>query len=101
VFGNDLLNPLMEMNGWNIKLKPTLKPEAVRFRNIQEMSAVLHDLASAGAPLDPDDPVINEFRELLNLSDAIPFKEEDLTLDKKPKNPEEDNLDEMMSKFRN
>jgi hypothetical protein len=95
VFGNDLLNPLMEMNGWNIKLKPTLKPEAVRFRNIQEMSAVLHDLASAGAPLDPDDPVINEFRELLNLSDAIPFKEEGLALDGKPKKTGEDNLDDI------
>ena len=76
-FNADLIDPMWEMNGWPEDLKPSFKTDATQFRDIQQITGGLRDLALAGAVLDPDDPAINEVRTLLGLSDAIPFQLED------------------------
>lgn len=67
-FDDDLLNPLMALNGWPRELKPSLKARAIQHRAVEEITKALADMASAGAILDPDDPAIDDVRELLGLS---------------------------------
>lgn len=67
-FQSDLVKPFMKLNGWDLKLVPTLKPEKIQYRSIQEITSALRDLATAGAVMAPDDPAINELRDLLGLS---------------------------------
>lgn len=68
-FQADLVKPFMELNGWDLETMPKLKPEKVQHRAIEEVTAALRDMASAGAVLAPDDPAINEIRRLLGLSE--------------------------------
>lgn len=67
-FALDLLDPLWRLNGWPPETKPTMKHEAVQFRDVTEISAALRDMATAGAVLDPRDPAIAQVRDLLGLS---------------------------------
>jgi hypothetical protein len=64
----DLVDTIWRLNGWDNKYKPELAPEITRHSDVQEIAAVLKDMATAGALLDPEDPVIGEVRELLGLS---------------------------------
>lgn len=67
-FEKDLIDPLWTLNGLNPDLKPTLQPEEIRFRDVEQVTGALADLSQAGAPLLPDDPAINEVRDLVGLS---------------------------------
>ncbi len=67
-FDKDVIEPLMMLNGWPDELKPTFKPEKIQHRDISEVTGALRDMAAAGAILAPDDPVIDEVRDLLGLS---------------------------------
>lgn len=67
----DVLVPLFMLNGWDMELMPTLKTEAIQHREVTEVTGALADMAQAGAILSPDDPAINEVRDLLGLSDAV------------------------------
>ncbi|AKQ75846.1 portal protein [Roseobacter phage RDJL Phi 2] len=67
---DDLLTTIWQLNGWDPDMKPELTTEAVRHTDVQEVAAVLRDMASAGAVLDLNDPIINEVRDLLGLSHA-------------------------------
>ena len=69
----DLLRALWRLNGWDAALMPEIRTEAVQYRDIQQIGATLRDLATAGAVLDPEDPVIGEVRDLMGLSrpDAV------------------------------
>ena len=64
----DLLRALWRLNGWDAALMPEIRTEAVQYRDIQQIGATLRDLATAGAVLDPEDPVIGEVRDLMGLS---------------------------------
>lgn len=66
----DLIDRLWEVNGWPVNMKPTVTTDAVRYKDVAEAAVVLRDLALAGAMLEPDDPVINDFRDQMNLSHA-------------------------------
>lgn len=63
----DFLETLWGLNGLPSELMPELKPEPVKFRDIEQITKALADLATAGAVLAPDDLVINEIRDLLGL----------------------------------
>lgn len=63
----DLIGPLFELNGWDPKLKPKFKTDALQHREIEEITSALKDMAAAGALLPPDDPAINVVRDLLGL----------------------------------
>lgn len=66
----DFLVPLFEMNGWDKNLMPTFKVEQIQYRDIEQVTTALKDMAAAGAPMMPGDPAINEVRDLLGLSQA-------------------------------
>lgn len=70
VFDQDVIGTIMELNGINAELWPSFKPEQIQYRSIKQLTEALLDLASAGAPLMPDDPAINVIRELAGLPDA-------------------------------
>lgn len=71
----DLVDPLMKLNGWDRTKKPTLKTESIAYRDIEQVTTALQQMAMAGAPLAPDDPAIAEVRDLLGIS-----KPESITL---------------------
>lgn len=68
-FQADIVKPLMDLNGWDMALMPKLAPEKVQHRAVTEVTSALRDMATAGAALAPDDPAINEVRQMLGLSE--------------------------------
>lgn len=85
-FNKDLIDPLWILNGWDPELKPKFKPDSVQLRDVETITSALKDMATAGAVLAPNDPAINELRDLLGLSHAPEVDEEDLSLlDEEPK----------------
>lgn len=79
VYDQDIVDTIWRLNGFDQKLKPTLKTEAIQFRDVEQITAALRDLASAGATLAPNDPVVNEIRDIMGLSHA-PNEDLDLGL---------------------
>lgn len=67
-FEADFLAPLFDLNGWDMSLWPTLKVEQIQFRDIEQITGALADMAQSGATLTPDDPAVNEVRDMLGLS---------------------------------
>lgn len=67
VFSKDVVDPLWMLNGWPDELKPCLKANAVQFRDVEQITRALSDLAQAGAPLPSDSEAIAEIFELLGL----------------------------------
>lgn len=76
-FTTDLLRVLWQLNGWPDEAMPELRPEAVQYRDVDQIAAALRDMAQAGAVIDPSDPAVNEVRSLVGLSptNAIPDAE--------------------------
>lgn len=66
----DFLDTLWMLNGFPDEMKPTMKTEDVAFKDVEAITTALKDLATAGAPLMADDPVINDIRDLLGVSRA-------------------------------
>ena len=66
----DLLQTLWRLNGWPADMMPVVTTEAVSYTDIAELTAALRDMATAGAVLAPDDPAIDEVRDLMGLSHA-------------------------------
>lgn len=67
VMEKDFLGPLWRLNGWDEKLKPSFKVDAAQYRDIEQITGALVDLATAGAVLQPNDPAINQVRSLAGL----------------------------------
>lgn len=67
---HDVLGPIWKLNGFPEKLKPRLKSEDVAFRDVEQIAAVMRDMATAGAPMLPDDEAINAVRDLLGVPRA-------------------------------
>jgi len=68
VYMRDLVRRIFELNGWPVELMPTLKTEAITYRDIEQVTGALADLAKAGAILTPDDPAVRQVRDLLGLT---------------------------------
>lgn len=79
-FQRDIIDTLWLLNGWPRELKPKFSTESISYRDIEQVTTALEQLAKAGAPLMPDDPAINEVRTQLGLSDA-PSIAADMLLD--------------------
>jgi hypothetical protein len=77
-FDQDFLNPLFKLNAWNEDLKPSFTIEKIQYREIQEVTQALADLAKAG--LSPDDEAINILRKQLGLPDAPEVEMVDMDL---------------------
>lgn len=65
----DLIGPVWALNGLPPETRPTLRVEDASFKDVAKLAKMLADMASAGAILAPDDPAINELRQLAGLSD--------------------------------
>jgi hypothetical protein len=52
-FNKDILDPLMDLNGWDKELTPKFKTEAIQFRGIDEIARALKDIEATS--LDPED----------------------------------------------
>ena len=61
-FEKDLITPLFKLNGFDMELMPTLRTEAIAYRDIRSVTQALVDLQKAGVPLSPKDPAVNEIR---------------------------------------
>lgn len=74
-FTADFIGAIWALNGFDKKLKPTFSTEEVAFKDVEMIATVLKELANAGAVLAPDDPAIDELREMLGVSrqEAPPF----------------------------
>jgi polyhydroxyalkanoate synthesis regulator phasin len=79
-YQRDIVDRLWAMNGLNDDLKPRLAHEDASFKDIEKIGRVLRDMAAAGAILAPDDPAINDVRNLAGLSEAEPMDIETLAL---------------------
>lgn len=72
VMENDVAKVILRLNGIDEKYCPTLKTDAIQYRDLEQVTATLADLATAGAPLMPGDPAIDEVRALAGLSKIPP-----------------------------
>lgn len=72
VFDRDFVGPLMRMNGWREELRPTLKTEAIRTRDVEQITTAIKDLALAGVSIHPEDEAVKEIFDLLGLSRLNP-----------------------------
>ena len=59
VVRNDLLRPLLLLNGISPDLLPKLQTDKLQWRELADVGAFLRDRATAGAPVQPGDPVDN------------------------------------------
>lgn len=94
----DIIDTLWLMNGWDDKYKPTTEPEPIRFRNPEQITAAILDLARAGAIITPEDPLVNALRDVLNLprttKETISLGLQDPSLDQPPEEEEEEEEEE-------
>lgn len=67
-YSKDLLDPIFMLNGWPDELKPRLRHEDAAFRDVTQVTAALRDMATAGAVLAPDDPAIDDVRDMIGVS---------------------------------
>jgi hypothetical protein len=79
-YQRDMVDRLWAMNGLNDDLKPQLAHEDAAFKDAEQIARVLRDMAAAGAILAPDDPAINDLRNLIGISEADPMDLETLAL---------------------
>lgn len=64
---SDLLGPLWNLNGWPEEMKPSITTDNTKQLTVEQISATLRDLATAGAPIDESDPVVNDIRDLMGV----------------------------------
>ena len=64
----DIVATIWKLNGWPDEMKPESATEAVAPQDAQAIAQTLRDMATAGAPLTPDDEVINDVRDLSGVS---------------------------------
>ena len=72
----DLIGPAWALNGLPDDIRPNLKVEDASFKDIAKISRMLADMASAGAVLTPDDPAIDDMRDLAGISRQPEMTEE-------------------------
>lgn len=63
----DLIARICDLNGIKEELRPKLTHSDISFRAVSEITASLRDMATAGAVLKPDDPAINDVRDMLGI----------------------------------
>ena len=77
---SDLVKPLFALNGWDEDLMPTMKTSTQVFRNVEELTGAIRDLAQAGVQVDRQDEAVQEIMDLLGLTRLAPLEEIDTDL---------------------
>lgn len=67
-YSKDVISFLWELNGFDPKFKPTFQVEQIPKRDVDDIVKNLNLMANSGATLGPEDPVINDVREMLGVS---------------------------------
>jgi hypothetical protein len=67
-FTRDWLQVLWALNGWPQDMIPKFKPETLKFSDVDQIASALRDMATAGAVIAPDDPCVNDVRDILGIS---------------------------------
>lgn len=87
---SDIISVICDLNGIPVEKRPKAKTEGVQFKDVEEITTALTNMAQAGAVLSPNDPAINEVRGLLGLSEAEEMSPEMMgALQPKPSAPVE------------
>ena len=79
----DLIGPLMALNGVPKELWPKAVPAEIDVNDVEAVAQVLASLATAGAPLMPNDPAVDAVRSRVGLPpapEAPELSEEDMVL---------------------
>lgn len=66
----DFVDTVWTLNGLPDELKPRLKVEELSFKDAKMVADALASMAQAGAVLAPDDPAVDDLRDLLGISRA-------------------------------
>lgn len=69
----DIVDPIWDLNALPPQYKPKLTAEDIAPKDVVEISTTLARMSQSGATLSPDDPVINDVRDLLGVSRAKPI----------------------------
>lgn len=67
---SDVIAVICDMNGISEEMRPKLTHSDISFRSVQEVTAALRDMATAGAVLQPNDPAIDDVRDMLGIQKA-------------------------------
>lgn len=73
---HDIIAPICLLNNIPEDKRPKCEVEDVAFKDAESVAATLAKMAQAGAVLSPDDPVINDVRELMGVSVPLPVSPE-------------------------
>lgn len=79
-YTKDMIGPLWLLNAFPDEHKPWFQAEDVTPQDVEQVTAALRDMATAGAVLAPDDPVIDDVRDLLGVTRQPERDEADLDL---------------------
>lgn len=69
-FQSDVRDAIWALNGFPDELKPKIAAEDVAFKDVAIIAKALSDMATAGAVLQPNDPAIDDVRDLMGVSHA-------------------------------
>lgn len=67
-YSRDIIDPLWQLNSLPEDKKPTFQSEDVAFKDVEQITKALSEMADAGAVMTPDDPAIDDVRDLLGVS---------------------------------
>jgi hypothetical protein len=67
-YRRDMLGFVWKLNGLPMRLMPKFHTEDVAFKDVEQITKALADMATAGAIMDPQDPAINDLRDLMGIS---------------------------------
>jgi hypothetical protein len=66
--GKDVIARVCDLNGIKDELRPKLEHSDVTPRAVQEITGALRDMATAGAVLAPNDPAIDDVRDIMGIA---------------------------------
>lgn len=92
-YQSDFVETIMRLNGWPEELEPTLKPEAVQWRDIEQLSGMLTDLSNAGGVMLPDHPAFNAMLDLAGLPTIDPEEMPDVPMPREEPAPAEETME--------
>ena len=78
VYKRDLFRQIARLNGWDEESLPSLSYEEPKMQDIVELTEALKNLATAGGPFTPEDPIFDEVRGMMGFSarpEDLPFPE--------------------------
>jgi hypothetical protein len=67
-YDRDIVDVVWALNGLPDDIKPKLEPEDASFKDAEQIARTLAEMSTAGAVLTPDDPAIDDVRDLIGIS---------------------------------